>query len=82
MFFIGESDPYSATSESMPGDDSVHYGDSIYGRIPPPIGSSKAPPMGGYLTRSQQQQQSQQAIPWAYRSSMSNDRAYYGAWDD
>lgn len=73
---LGESDPYTASSESGPGDESLGtYGDSTYGRI------GMAPRFDNAKFAGNKQQRPVAApIPWIYRSNCNDD--YYGGWDD
>ena len=72
----GESDPYTASSESGPGDESLGpYGDSTYGRI------GMAPRFADNAKFNPNRQRPMAApIPWIYRSASHDD--YYGGWDD
>lgn len=75
----GESDPYTASSES-PGDESLGpYGDSTYGRIgmAPRFPDSKHFNGGN---NGRQRQTTAAVVPWTYRSAANDD--YYGHWDD
>ena len=77
----GESDPYTASSES-PGDESLGpYGDSTYGRI----GMAPRFAEKHFGGRQRQHQTTGTAaapatVPWIYRSASNDD--YYGHWDD
>ncbi|KAJ6223298.1 hypothetical protein RDWZM_001843 [Blomia tropicalis] len=75
---ICESDPYTASSEGGPNDDSlVAYGDSTYGRIGM---VPRFDHQSNKISSNGNKRNLSAPIPWMYRSAYNDD--HYGAWDD